>query len=40
MGDNAVVLKLLGPLLGEATLEDIQYHLYALQKIMAGSRGR
>lgn len=36
MGEKAAVLKLLQQLPEEATLEDIQYHLYALQKIKAG----
>lgn len=36
MGEKAAVLKLLEQLPEEATLEDIQYHLYVLQKIKAG----
>ena len=36
MGEKAAVLKLLEQLSEEATLEDIQYHLYVLQKIKAG----
>lgn len=36
MGEKAAVLKLLGQLPEEVTLEDIQYHLYALQKIKTG----
>jgi predicted transcriptional regulator len=36
MGEKAAVLKLLEQLPDEATLEDIQYHLYVLQKIKAG----
>jgi predicted transcriptional regulator len=30
------VLKLLGTLPDDASIEDIQYHLYVLQKIRAG----
>ena len=36
MGEKAAVFKLLEQLPEEATLEDIQYHLYVLQKIKAG----
>ena len=36
MGEKAAVLKLLEQLPEETTLEDIQYHLYVLQKIKAG----
>lgn len=36
MGEKAAALKLLEQLPEEATLEDIQYHLYVLQKIKAG----
>ena len=36
MGEKAAVLKLLEQLPEEATLEDIQYHLYVLQKIKTG----
>ncbi len=36
MGEKAAVLKLLEQLPEGATLEDIQYHLYVLQKIKAG----
>ncbi len=36
MGEKAAVLKLLEQMPEEATLEDIQYHLYVLQKIRAG----
>ena len=36
MGEKAAVLKLLEQLPEEATLEEIQYHLYVLQKIRAG----
>ncbi len=36
MGEKAAVLKLLEQLPEDATLEDIQYHLYVLQKIKAG----
>lgn len=36
MGEKAAVLKLLEQLPEEVTLEDIQYHLYVLQKIKAG----
>lgn len=36
MGEKTAVLKLLEQLPEEATLEDIQYHLYVLQKIRAG----
>lgn len=36
MREKAAVLKLLEQLPDEATLEDIQYHLYVLQKIRAG----
>jgi predicted transcriptional regulator len=36
MGEKTAVLKLLEQLPEEATLEDIQYHLYVLQKIKAG----
>lgn len=36
MGGKAAVLKLLEQLPDEATLEDVQYHLYVLQKIRAG----
>lgn len=36
MGEKAAVLKLLEQLSEDATLEDIQYHLYVLQKIKAG----
>lgn len=33
MGEKAAVLKLLEQLPEETTLEEIQYHLYVLQKI-------
>lgn len=36
MGGKATVLKLLEQLPEETTLEEIQYHLYVLQKIRAG----
>jgi predicted transcriptional regulator len=36
MGEKTAVLKLLEQLPEEATLEDIQYHSYVLQKIKAG----
>ena len=36
MGEKTAVLILLEQLPKEATLEDIQYHLYVLQKIKAG----
>jgi|CXWL01.1.fsa_nt_gi predicted transcriptional regulator len=36
MGGKVAVLKLLEQLPEETTLEDIQYHLYVLQKIKAG----
>lgn len=36
MGEKTAVMKLLEQLPDEATLEDIQYHLYVLQKIRAG----
>lgn len=36
MGEKAAVLKLLEQLPEEATLEEIQYHLYVLQKIRSG----
>jgi predicted transcriptional regulator len=36
MGEKAAVLKLLEQLPEEATLEEIQYHLYMLQKIKVG----
>jgi len=36
MGEKTAVLKLLEQLPEDATLEDIQYHLYVLQKIKAG----
>ena len=36
MGEKTAVLKLLEQLPEEATLEDIQYHLYVLQKIKGG----
>ena len=36
MGEKATVLKLLEQLPEETTLEEIQYHLYVLQKIRAG----
>lgn len=36
MGEKTAVLKLLEQLPEEATLEDIQYHLYVLQKIKSG----
>jgi predicted transcriptional regulator len=36
MGEKTAVLKLLEQLPEETTLEDIQYHLYVLQKIKAG----
>lgn len=35
-GGKATVLKLLEQLPEETTLEEIQYHLYVLQKIRAG----
>jgi predicted transcriptional regulator len=36
MNGKQAVLKLLEQLPEEATLEEIQYHLYVLQKIRAG----
>ena len=36
MGAKQTVMKLLENLPEEATLEDIQYHVYVLQKIRAG----
>jgi len=36
MGEKAAVLRLLEQLPEETTLEEIQYHLYVLQKIRAG----
>ena len=36
MGEKTALLKLLEQMPEEATLEDIQYHLYVLQKIRAG----
>ncbi len=36
MGEKATVLKLLEQLPDETTLEEIQYHLYVLQKIKTG----
>lgn len=36
MSGKQAVLKLLEQLPEEATLEEIQYHLYVLQKIKAG----
>ena len=36
MSGKQAVLKLLEQLPEEATLEEIQYHLYVLQKIRAG----
>ena len=36
MGEKSAVLKLLEQLPEETTLEEIQYHLYVLQKIRAG----
>ena len=36
MGEKSAALKLLEQLPEDATLEDIQYHLYVLQKIRAG----
>jgi predicted transcriptional regulator len=36
MGEKTAVLKLLEQLPEETTREDIQYHLYVLQKIKAG----
>ena len=36
MGAKQAVMKLLENLPEEATLEDIQYHVYVLQKIRAG----
>ena len=36
MGEKAAVLKLLEQLPEETTLEEIQYHLYVLQKIKNG----
>ncbi|MFA9563005.1 MAG: hypothetical protein ACERKU_11770 [Nitrospirota bacterium] len=36
MAEKKAVMKLLEQLPEEATLEEIQYHLYVLQKIKAG----
>ena len=36
MNAKAAVLRLLGTLPDDASIEDIQYHLYVLQKIRAG----
>ncbi|MBI4198905.1 MAG: hypothetical protein HY535_00300 [Chloroflexi bacterium] len=36
MGAKEAVLKLLETLPDDASIEDIQYHLYVLQKIRAG----
>ena len=36
MGEKSAVLRLLEQLPEETTLEEIQYHLYMLQKIRAG----
>lgn len=36
MSAKEAVLKLLEALPDDATIEDIQYHLYVLQKIQAG----
>ena len=36
MGEKSAVLRLLEQLPEETTLEEIQYHLYVLQKIRAG----
>jgi len=36
MGAKEAVLKLLETLPDDASFEDIQYHLYVLQKIQAG----
>ena len=36
MTAKEVILKLLDALPDDATIEDIQYHLYVLQKIQAG----
>lgn len=36
MGAKETVLKLLETLPDDASIEDIQYHLYVLQKIQAG----
>jgi predicted transcriptional regulator len=36
VGEKSAVLKLLEQLPEETTLEEIQYHLYVLQKIRAG----
>lgn len=36
MGAKEAVMKLLETLPDDATIEDIQYHLYVLQKIRAG----
>ena len=38
MTTKETVLKLLEALPDDATIEDIQYHLYVLQKIQAGQR--
>ncbi|MGH8058477.1 MAG: hypothetical protein ACREOH_14775 [Candidatus Entotheonellia bacterium] len=36
MGAKEAVFKLLEALPDDATIEEIQYHLYVLQKILAG----
>lgn len=36
MGAKETVLKLMEALPDDASIEDIQYHLYVLQKIQAG----
>ena len=38
MGEKQAVIKLLEHLPEDASLEDIQYHLYVLQKIRAGQQ--
>ncbi len=38
MGAKAAVFKLLETLPDDASIEDIQYHLYVLQKIQAGQQ--
>jgi len=38
VGAKETVLKLLETLPDDASIEDIQYHLYVLQKIQAGQK--
>ncbi len=38
MNAKDAVLRLLGTLPDDASIEDIQYHLYVLQKIRAGEK--